>query len=410
MKSQPDLASFTRRSLLGGSASRAAASALSRTTRAAGVPTKPVLVQVFLRGAMDGLTSVVPYGDGDLYNLRPTLAVAPPGNPNGAVDLDGFFGLAPTAAPLLTPYGNGHLAVIHATGSIDATRSHFEAYERMELADHGLPQGAITSGWAARYLEATAASATSELRGIGIGTILPLTLSEAPLTIPVDDFHIDFPGIPGTSLLREEALVDAYSRRPPAIAAPALDIIAAFEVLGIDTANYVPENGAVYPGGEFGRRMRDIAALIKTGMGVEVISIDYGNWDLHVNLGPTNGEMAQQLNVLSRGLEAFYLDMLGRMDEYVLVALSEFGRHVRENASAGTDHGHGNAMFVLGDVNGGQVYAQWPGLSPAALDAGDVAITTDYRDVLSDVLVGRLGVTDLAPIFPNHTYTPVGVV
>jgi uncharacterized protein (DUF1501 family) len=402
---------FSRRALLGGSASLAAASALARPARAAaGAGTKPVIVQVFLRGAMDGLTTVVPYGDGDLYNLRPTLAVRPPGSTDGALDLDGFFGLAPTAAPLLRAYNDGRLAIVHAMGSTDSTRSHFDAFERMEYGDPSVPSGGASSGWAARYLAETAAGATGELRGIGVGSVLPLTLRDAPQTLPIKDFYFNFPGEASTSLLRQNALLDTYLRRRPAVSAPAIDTVATFGLAGIDFTSYAPENGAQYAG-EFGLRMRDVAALIKADVGVEVVSIDVEGWDLHADLGPAHGAMAQLLHGLTTGLDAFYLDMLGHLDDYVLVVLSEFGRHAVENGSAGTDHGHGNAMFVLGgNVNGGQVIADWPGLAPDQLDNDDLAITIDYRDILGEILVERLGVTDLAPIFPGFSLTPRGIV
>jgi uncharacterized protein (DUF1501 family) len=379
-RSSPPDRGLSRRALLGTSASFAAAAALPRTARAAGGGAKPVLVQVFLRTGMDGLTTVVPYGDGDLYNLRPTLAIQPPGPSDGARDLDGFFGLAPAATPLLRPFNDGHLAIVHASGSLDPTRSHFEAFERMEYADPSVPSGQPSSGWAARYLIATQATATSALRGIGIGPFLPLTLNTAPQTLPIQRFQITLPGRPETGALRQQALVDAYSLRRPVVAAPALDTIEAFSLGGIDFGAYMPENGAQYPNSPFGGRMRNIAALIKEEVGVEVISIDYDGWDLHAELGPIDGNMARLLDDLTRGLEAFYVDMLGHLDDYLLVCLSEFGRHAQENASAGVDHGHGNAMFVMGDVNGGQVLADWPGLGPDALDQGDLAITIDYRD------------------------------
>jgi uncharacterized protein (DUF1501 family) len=401
---------FSRRALLGGSASLAAATALSGTTRAAPrTVTKPVLIQVFLRLGMDGLTTVVPYGDTRLYSLRPTLAIQPPGTTNGALDLDGFFGLAPAAAPLLTPYNDGRLVFVHAVGSMDTTRSHFEAFELMELGDPSLPLGSGSSGWAARYLIETAATATADLRGIAVGG-LPLTLNLAPQTLPIGSFYFKFPGRASTSQLRQDALLDAYSGRQAIIRAPAIDTIASFGFGGIDFTTYVPENGAVYPSSKFGTNMKHMAALLKQEVGVEVISINYEGWDLHANLGPLHGPMSLLLNDLSRSLEAFYLDMLGRPDDYVIVAMSEFGRHVRENGSAGVDHGHGNAMFVMGNVNGGQVIADWPGMGPGELDQGDLAITIDYRDILGELLQGRFGVGDLAPIFPGHTLTPHGVV
>jgi len=405
--------SLSRRALLEGSATLAAASALSAPARAsAAAVQKPVLVQVFLRLGMDGLTAVVPYGDAALYRLRPRLAIQPPGPPNGARNLDGFFGLAPAAAPLLTPYGNGHLAVLHAAGSLDPTRSHFAAFERMEFADPSLPYGTLGQGWASRYLEETAAAATGPLRAIAADRSLPYTLREGAQTLPIPDFaDFDFPGLALTSAQREAALVDAYSRRGPAVSAPALDTMTAFGLGGVDFVHYSPQNGAQYPNTTFGARMRNIAALIKAHTGVEMISIDFGMWDLHAALGPLNGSMAALLDELTRGLEAFYKDMLGNLDDYVLVCLSEFGRHARENSSAGADHGHGNAMFVMGGhVNGGRVIANWPGLSSNELDNGDLAITIDYRDVFAEILLQRLGVTDLAPIFPQYTYTRRGVI
>jgi len=414
MKNDPSLSArssdISRRALLRGSASLAAATTLAGTTRAApATTTRPVLIQVFLRQGMDGLTLVVPYGDAHLYSLRPTLAIQPPGVTDGALDLDGFFGLAPAAAALRTPYNDGRLAIVHAVGSTDTTRSHFEAFEMMEYGDPSLPPGTVTSGWGARYLTETAALATGNLRGIAVGR-MPLTLNEAPQTVPIGGFYFKFPGRVETSITRTNAILSAYTARQPIIAAPAIDTIGSFGLGGIDFSQYVPENGAQYPTSGFGTNMKNMAALLKQDLGVEVISIDYEGWDLHANLGPLHGAMAHLLDDLTHSLEAFYVDMLARTDSYLIVCMTEFGRHVRENGSFGVDHGHGSAMLVMGNVNGGQVIANWPGLGPGSLDQGDLAITTDYRDVLGEIMQRRLGVTDLTPIFPGHTFTPVGVV
>ena len=402
---------FSRRSLLQGSAALAGTSLARTGSAAAGSATRPVLIQVFLRGGMDGLTTVAPYGDPFLYSQRPRLAIQPPGQVHGAVDLDGFFGLAPAAAPLMTPYGNGHLAIVHAMGSTDATRSHFEAFSLMEYGDPSLAPGVISTGWAARYLESMTTPSSGDLRGIGVGTILPYTLRGAPKTLPIANLaNFDFPGLELSAAERRAHLAAAYALRRPGVADPALDTMELFGLGGIDFANYVPENGAQYTSSNFGARLRHSAALIKADFGVEVISIDLFGWDLHLGLGPIDGAMAGLLDNLTRNLEAFYLDMLGHLDDYVVVVLSEFGRHVRTNGSAGVDHGHGNAMFVMGrNIVGGQVIANWPGLHPSDQDQGDLAITIDYRDILGEVLVGCLGVTDLAPIFPGYTLTPRGV-
>ncbi|MEQ1895107.1 MAG: DUF1501 domain-containing protein, partial [Planctomycetota bacterium] len=190
------------------------------------------------------------------------------------------------------------------------------------------------------------------------------------------------------------------------VGAAALDTIAALDLGGIDFSAYTPENGAVYPNTQLGRRLKHTAALVKGDIGVEAVSIDFDGWDLHADLGALDGRMAELLDELTRSLEAFYLDLLGHADKYVLVCMSEFGRRAYENASAGLDHGHGNAMFVMGHrVNGGQVYADWPGLTEDDLDNGDLQITTDYRDIVGEVLQEVLGVPNLATIFPG--YTPV---
>lgn len=396
-------AGCTRRSLFRGTASLAAATAFGSSAlagrRAAG---RPMLVQVFLRGAMDGLTTVVPHGDADLYGLRPTLAVPPPGSLGGALDLDGFFGLAPAAGPLLTPWSDGRLAIVHASGANGPTRSHFDAFVNMELAD---PSGVLETGWIARTLLDLAG--TGIVRGIGVGTTMPLSLQRAPKTLAIPNLaQFRFPGVLATADQRLAAITATYGREPAPVGTAALDTVAALDLGGIDFTAYTPENGAVYPNTQLGRRLKHTAALIKGDIGVEAVSIDFDGWDLHADLGPLDGQMAALLDELTRSLEAFYLDLLGHADQYVLLCMSEFGRRAYENASAGLDHGHGNAMFVMGHrVNGGQVYADWPGLSIDDLDNGDLDITTDYRDIVGEVLQEVLGVTSLATIFPG--YTPV---
>jgi uncharacterized protein (DUF1501 family) len=406
---------LTRRSLLGSSSALAATTLLAprvqATSRRPGNP-RPVLVQVFLRGAMDGLTTVVPYADGDLYTWRPTLAVQPPGPPTGAVNLDGFFGLAPAAAPLLTPYSNGHLAIVHASGSIDPTRSHFEAFARMEFGDPALPPNTVDEGWITRYLVETQAQATSPLRAIGVNYVLPFTLAGAANALPIADLDdFSFPGVAATAPARVGHVVGTYGPRPAPVGPSALATIDSIGILaGIDFAGYVPSGGAQYPGSRLGLQLRQVAALIKAQTGVEVVALDVEGWDLHAELGPLNGAMAGLLDDLTRSFEAFYLDLQGNLGDYVLVCLSEFGRRVEENSSSGTDHGHGNAMLVMGGgIDGGQVVADWPGLGAADLDQGDLAITTDYRDVLGEILQVRLGVANLGAVFPQHTFDFPGV-
>jgi uncharacterized protein (DUF1501 family) len=409
---------YSRRQVLGGSTALAAASVLGSQAKAMpraffgpkGGSGRDVYVQIFLRGAMDGLTTLVPHGDGDLYVNRPTLAVPPPGQPGGAIDLDGFFGLAPAAAPLLTPYNNGHLAFVHACGSTDPTRSHFDAFARMEFGDPNLPAGQVKNGWIARYLNQ--ATELGLLRGVANGDISPLSFAGAPRSLPVGDMaNFSFPGDPGTAQARTNRMVTMYDDEPLPVGEGALNTFASINLLSqIDFAGYVPTAPAMYPNSILGTQMRNTAALIKAGQGVEVITLDVGGWDLHANLGPASGAMASLLDDLTRSLEAFYLDMLPQIGDVVVVVQSEFGRRVEENASAGVDHGHGNVMAAMGGgINGGQILGTWPGLAPAQLDLGDLAITTDYRDIMGEILSVRCGVTDLSAIFPSHTFTTHGI-
>ncbi|MEM8713748.1 MAG: DUF1501 domain-containing protein, partial [Planctomycetota bacterium] len=375
--------------------------------------TRPTLVGVFLRGAIDGLSVVVPYGDADLYSHRPTLAVQPPGMTDGALDLDGFFGLNPNAGGILTPYQAGRLALVHACGSTDPTRSHFDAMRSMETGQPDDPSGGVTSGWLARHLQSVSPAGTGPLRAVALDSLLPRVLAEAPSTLPIPDpGNFAFPGNPATASARESAIQAAYARTIPPLAPAAQASIDSIGLLnGIDFVGYVPANGAVYPASEFGQVMRNTAALIKADIGLEVAHHDYGGWDHHNNQGPITGTLANMLADLSASLEAFYLDMQGMEDRYVLYAKSEFGRRVAENGSAGTDHGSGGIMMVMGKgVQGGQVHGTWPTLDAAALDEGDVRVETDYRDVVAEILMNGLGGTDLGHVFEGHMASPLGVV
>lgn len=407
-KSSP---AFSRRTVLGSSAGLAAASVFSGQASASSRTSlgRPVLLQLFLRQGMDGCTMVVPHGDPNFYNLRPVLSIPPPGTAGGAIDLDGFFGLAPSAAPFLTPYNDGRLLFVHASGSHDPIRSHFEAFARMEVADPSLPIGAVSTGWITRFLNSVP-QGPGALRGIGANVLLPLSLRGAPKTLPIPDFeNFSFPGRALTAAERQTAIAEAYSQRPAPLGTAALDSIAAFGLGGVDFAAYVPANGAVYPASDLGRRLKAVAALIKADIGVETFNVDVEGWDLHASIGVSTGPMARLLADLSAGVEAFYLDMAAYVDEYIMLGITEFGRHMRGNASAGFDHGHGSCLFLMGgSVNGGQVRADWPGLENDDLDNGDLAITTDYRDVVAEILVKRMGVADLSTILPQHTYVDHG--
>jgi uncharacterized protein (DUF1501 family) len=376
-----------------------------------------VLVCIFLRGGIDGLSAVVPYGDGaNYYDIRPSIAVPEPGTAgNAAIDLDGYFGLNPALAPLHDIYNAGKLAIVHAAGSIDPSRSHFDA---MQFMEYGTPGNKTTgTGWIGRHLQSAAWQNESPFRAVGMGAMLPGSLrgSTPPLALrSIADFHLK--GRESELKQIEQTLSQLYATSAPtnALETQAKLVFDTVDMLGaINADGYQPANGADYPadGEGFGMGLKQIAQLIKADVGLEVACIDLGGWDTHEQQGTTDGAFFELLGTLGRGLAAFYTDLGDRMNGVSLVTMSEFGRRVEENASLGTDHGHGNFMFLMGGgVNGGQVYSQWPTLAPEALNDGDLAITTDYRDVLAEVVSKRLLNPALDQIFPNHTVTPLGLV
>jgi uncharacterized protein (DUF1501 family) len=406
-----EYAALSRRGFLGAAAAVSTPLWLPRV--ALGAPgsgagqDRDALIFVFLRGGADMLSAVVPYGDPALYTARPTLAL-----PAGQLtDLDGFFGLSPALAPLQRTYVDQKLAFVHAAGSTDPTRSHFDAMARIETASPNTPQIAF-DGWLARHLAHIGALGSGDLRGLALGDLLPRMLAGAPASLPVPDpATFGFPGDPATAPQRRPVLEGMYARTVPPVGPAAASAFATIDLLqSIDFTGYQPANGASYPASGLGGALASTAAMLKGGLELEAVTYDYGGWDHHANMGPLTGTLANMLGDLAAGLDAFELDMRGSGTRWTLVVQSEFGRRVAENGSAGTDHGHGTCLFVLGDgIAGGQVLTQWPGLAPGQLDQGDLAVTRDYRDVLAEVLVNRMGALDLGAIFPGFTPTAVGV-
>jgi uncharacterized protein (DUF1501 family) len=410
-----EFASLSRRGFLGTTA-LVGASSISQMSFGAGrgsERTRDTLVVVFLRGGMDGLTTVVPYGDTHLYSARPTLAVSPPGQSNGALDLDGFFGFAPSCAALMPAFQRGDLALIHAAGSTDPTRSHFSAMRYMETATPNMGQTTITDGWMGRHLQTSTPVGAGDLRALAVQSTLPRSMSGGPGAIPVSDpSDFSFPGTPALSGALRSVIESTYGRAAEPLKGAASSSMGAIDLLaGIDFDNYQPANGANYPGGDFGSDLVAVAAMIKADIGLECVEVDIPGWDMHASMGPINGNLATKLEELSGGLNALYTDLNAELGRVTVVVMSEFGRRVAENGSGGTDHGHGGVMMVLGgNVNGGQVHTQWPGLDPASLGNGDLPITIDYRDVLSEILELRLGSSALPTIFPQHTPQFPGVI
>lgn len=376
---------------------------------------RDVIVSIYLRGAADGLSICVPWGENAYYTNRPTIAIPRPdsGLPNAATDLDGFFGFPVAMTPLLPAFNNGHLLVVQATGSTDPTRSHFDAQRFME---NGVPNNNTYSGWLGRHLYSVSPTDPNAiLRAIGISTGLQRTLEGGPFTLPIP--NLDNFGLAGTgssTTARRAALTDMYAGATDAKQAAAVTTMATIDLLNtINFAGYVPGGGAVYPTGSFGTALKSTAALIRAEVGVEAIAIDLDGWDTHDDQNPLTGQMSTLMNLLARGLAAFYADLWSRPTPGVtVVTMSEFGRELFENGSFGTDHGHGNCMLVMGGcVDGGRVLTNWPGLDPEDLfEDRDLKVTIDYRDILAEIVQNRLGNPDLGYVFPGFVPTPRGVL
>ncbi len=369
-----------------------------------------ILITIFLRGGMDGLSVVAPYFEAsNYYDLRPTIALAEPES-GGSIDLDGRFSLHPAMAALKEIYDDKALAIIHATGSTDPSRSHFDA---MQFMEHGTPGNKLTSsGWLGRHLETAAWENRSPFRAVGMGAIVAQSLrgSVAPLALKsISDFH--YKGKESEFLRLQASLNSLYNSFQPEdiLDEQAKLVFETIELLdGLNQENY--QTKANYPDSDYGRGLKQVAQLIKADLGLEVANIDLGGWDTHERQGTIDGEFNDLVSELANGLAAFYSDMADKMKNITLVVMSEFGRRVEENASFGTDHGHGNAMFVLGGgINGGKVYGNWPGLAKADLDDGDLAITTDYRDILAEIVQARLLNSNINKIFPDYSYQSLGI-
>jgi uncharacterized protein (DUF1501 family) len=375
-----------------------------------------VLLVVFLRGAADCLNVVVPHGEAAYYRLRPSLAIPPPDDRRTApgqrvVDLDGFFGLHPMLSPLVPAWQAGHLAIVHACGAPDESRSHFQA---MELMERGLTNlHGPASGWISRHLASYDTGNTSPLRAVGIGEQVQRSLRgvvPASALQSIADYHLG--GDPASTARLQAALASLYGGDDP-LSQVGRETLSVLETLSaLEAAGYQPRPQAVYPESDFGMGLRQVAAVIRADVGLEAAAIDVGGWDTHFGQGGSEGLMAGLLADLGQGLAAFHADLVDRIDNLTVVVMTEFGRRAGENASLGTDHGHGGAMFVLGGgVEGGRVHAVWPGLEDGQLfGPGDLAVTIDYRDVLAEVCRLRLNNSSVEAVFPDYAPVFRGIV
>ncbi len=364
-----------------------------------------VLITIFQRGAVDGLNMVVPFGEREYYAARPTVAIAAPGSSaDAAIGLDDLFGLHPRLAPLAPFYRAGQLAIVHASGSPEGTRSHFDAQDYMETATPGVKS--TDEGWLNRYLHAREHQAATPFRAVALASQLPRSLQgRAPaLAIgQISQFGLRGGAAGETQASFEAQYADAAGQVLQTTGREAFDAVRMLETA--NPAQYAPANNAAYPRSAFGSALRQIAQLIKANVGLEVAFAESSGWDNHVNQGAATGQLATRLDDLARSIAALARDLGDRMSDVVILTMSEFGRAVVENGSRGTDHGHGNAMLILGGgVKGGRVYGKWPGLArEQRFEGRDLAVTTDFRSVFSEILQGHLGLRDTSAVFPGFT-------
>lgn len=386
--------------------------ALLRALEASESPTRrKTLVVVFQRGACDGLNTVVPYGEEAYLRLRPSIAIPAPrgGSRDAALDIDGFFGLHPALEPLLPIWKDGGLAALHAVGSPDGTRSHFDAQDFMESGTPG--RKATEDGWMNRCLHIHPDPEATPFRAVSLTPNLPRSLSGTAGAIAMADLR-QFRLRPGAGAKGGQRFEEMYAGTGAgALRSTGSETFEALEFLERkDPARYRPEAGIEYPRDRFGASLMQVAQLLKADVGVELAFAEVGGWDHHAAEGGVQGQLANRLRELGGALSAFHRDLGTRMQDVVLVTLTEFGRTVRENGNRGTDHGHASVSFVMGGpVHGGKVHGRWPGLGHDQLYEGrDLALTTDFRDLLGEVLTRHLGVTKLDAVFPGHQPAATG--
>jgi uncharacterized protein (DUF1501 family) len=391
----------------------ALAQSANRITGGMATGRRKTLIAIFQRGAVDGLNMVVPFGEKNYYSFRPTLAIPQPGKAavgESVVDLDGFFGLHPALVGLKPIWDAKRLAIVHAAGSPDSTRSHFDAQDYMESGTPGMKS--TGDGWLNRYLQSRPDRQASPFRAVALTQNLPRVMQGRAPALAIanlDDFTVragqasqSVQG--GFESIYDTAVGDALGNTGKET----------FEAINflkrVNPAQYKPENGARYPATPFGNALLQIAQLVKAGVGLEIAFTDTPNmsWDTHVNQGGARGQQAALLTQFGAGLAALHADLGARMDDVVILTMSEFGRTARENGNRGTDHGHANAIFVLGgSTRGGRVYGDWPTLSEDKLYEGrDLALTTDFRDVFAEVAQKHLGKADLNRVFPGYAASP----
>ncbi len=378
---------------------------------------RDVIISIFMRGGADGLSLVAPFYDIEYYNGRPTIAIPRPDSSasNKGIALDDKFMFPQAMSSLLEPFTANDLLLIHGTGSVDTTRSHFDAQRFMEVGKPRDPS--IITGWLGRHLaSSTPVRTNAPLRALGIANGLAQTLVGAPHTLPIPNpANFSLGGSATTRQARTDWLEADYLNTADPVKSAAVDAVATVDLLKvINFTSYAPANGAVYPTSSFGASLRSAAALVKADIGVEAVQVDIGGWDTHSAQDPLAGSMATTMTQFSTALGALYKDLIAgaQTQNVTVVIVSEFGRNVRENGSKGTDHGRGNVMFCMGkNIAGGRVMTQnFASLARENLDAGqDLKVTIDHRDVLAEIVKNRLANTNLPFVFPDFVPTVRGV-
>jgi len=383
---------------------------------------RDIIVSVFMRGGADGLSLVAPFADANYYTSRSTIAIPRPDATAGTkgVNLDGFFmfpqamaGDAAGNGGLMPAFKATDLLVVHATGQLNNSRSHFDAQRYMEVGKPVDP--ALVTGWLGRHLASIPPlNPTAPLRALGVANGLQKTLVGAPKTLPIaDPTNYSVGGAAATQTQRLGFMQTDYAGAEEPLKSAALDATNTVNLLKtVNFAGYKTANNAVYPNTSFGRALRSVAVLIKSDVGIEAAQVDIGGWDTHSAQDPLAGSMFRTMQDFSNSLAAFYADVIATGYSVTVVAVSEFGRNVRENGSQGTDHGRGTVMFAMGKgIAGGRVITKnWPGLARENLESGqDLKVTVDYRDILAEIVQKRLANPNLSFVFPSWTPTMLGV-
>jgi len=366
---------------------------------------KKILITIFQRGAVDGLNVVVPHGESEYYNLRPTIAIGKPNQTDGATNLDGFFGLHPSLKPLEKFWQSKQMAIVHSVGSPDNTRSHFDAQDYMESGTPGVK--ATRDGWLNRILQSNNKKDASPFQAVALTGQVPRSLMGRAPTVAMTnlaDFAINA-GVYTKSVQGGfEGIYDQLNSKD-SLGETGKETFEAVNFLKrANPSQYKSENGAQYPNSALGRSLLQIAQLIKANVGLEVAFAESGGWDTHSNQGNSRGQLANLLRDFGQSIAALAVDLGVKMDDVVILTMSEFGRTARQNGTNGTDHGHGNQMLILGNsVKGGKVYGDWKGLGESQLNEGrDLAVTTDFRDVFAEIADKHLGNGNFTKIFPQY--------